>query len=288
MPQRRPRRGLRQRRQVVRQPDELQRVDHRRRGGQVAEPPAGERERLAHRAARRSACGRAWRSRRRRAGPVGELGVRLVDDHDPGRGVDEQRPARPAPATARSGCSGWSGTSRPGRARRAAAPPRADVDGEVVAAGGRQPLGARARGDDRVHRVRRLEAERACGPARRTPAGSAAGSRWSRWPPRRCAASAARRWRRSGRRPDRCAARRRRGPGSGAASRGDLGGRGRDVGDQLRRRRVRVLVGVEPHGDVELRRAVGRRPRRSSRSGRSSRVTSRRSRSEPSRRRTAP
>ena len=43
-----PRGGLGERRQVVRQPHQLQCVDHRRVGRQVADPGAGERERLAH------------------------------------------------------------------------------------------------------------------------------------------------------------------------------------------------------------------------------------------------
>ena len=49
----------------------------------------------------------------------------------------------------------------------------------------------------------------------------------------------------------------RRGPGSGAAW-AAAARRRRDVGHQLGRRRVRVLVGVEAHRDVELRGAVWR------------------------------
>ena len=90
MPQRRTRRSLCQRREVVRQANELQRVDDGRRRGQVAQAAAREGEGLAHRAADDQLV--AVRGQQDHgAGPVGELRVRLVHHDDAGRGVDELR-----------------------------------------------------------------------------------------------------------------------------------------------------------------------------------------------------
>ena len=93
-------------RQVVRQAHQQQRVDHRRRGDQVAEPSAGERERLAHRPGH-DELRRVLVDQCDRAGLRREFGVRLVDDHDaraPRRGAGAvPRAKRCAP----SGCWGW-------------------------------------------------------------------------------------------------------------------------------------------------------------------------------------
>ena len=70
--QRHPGHGLRHRGQVVGQPDDAHRVDDRRRRGEVAEPAAGQRERLGHRAGddqpRRGRQQATARSARRRGG----------------------------------------------------------------------------------------------------------------------------------------------------------------------------------------------------------------------------
>ena len=90
MGQRGPRDRLGDRGQVVGQPHEQQRVDHGRVGGEVAEPGAGERERLGHRAGDdQPGPARQQGERARRAGPA-ELGVGLVDDDHAGRGVAER------------------------------------------------------------------------------------------------------------------------------------------------------------------------------------------------------
>ena len=96
--QRRPRHGLGGRGQVVGQPDQAQGVDERRLGGEVAQPAAGERERLAH-GPRHDQPRRARRSRVRALGVPGpgELGVGLVDDDHARRrglvdGLDDVEP----------------------------------------------------------------------------------------------------------------------------------------------------------------------------------------------------
>ena len=106
MPQRRTRRSLGQRREVVRQANELQRVDDGRGRGEVAQAAAREGERLAHRAADDQLVP-VRGQQDHGAGPVRELGVRLVH-HDDARAQRRRAArARPAPATARWGCSGW-------------------------------------------------------------------------------------------------------------------------------------------------------------------------------------
>ena len=124
---------------------------------------------------------------------------------------------------------------------------------EVGAPRGRQPLGPGAGGDDRVHRVRRLEAQRATGRARRTPAAPAAGSRWTRWPPTRSRVVSGTPVAGRGSRRGPRAARPRPGPGSGCSSPATSGAAAVEVGDQRRRRRVGVLVGVQPHRRRQLR-----------------------------------
>ena len=81
-------RRLRERGQVVREPDEAERVGHGRVGGEVADARAGEREGLAHGARDEQPRSRPGRSVRAEGSPVRhELGVGLVDDHDAARGV---------------------------------------------------------------------------------------------------------------------------------------------------------------------------------------------------------
>ncbi len=159
VPQRGPRRSLGQRRQVVRQPNELQRVDDGRGRGEVAEPAAGEGERLAHRAGddelapvRGQQDGARWagprtrrtpRRRRRCPGAASTSAASSSGSSDCPVGLF---------GLVRNITSGARSASRRGRGR--------DVDGEVGPARGGQPVGAGAAGDERVHRVRRLEADR--------------------------------------------------------------------------------------------------------------------------------
>ena len=77
------------------------------RRGQVAEPTAGERERLGHgpgdgqpRVVRQQLQGA-------RGAGAGELVVGLVDHHDPGGGVGDRPQGARARPPYRSGCSGW-------------------------------------------------------------------------------------------------------------------------------------------------------------------------------------
>ena len=78
-------------RQVVRQPDDPQRVDERRRGRQIAEPAARERERLGHGPADRQPRVVRQQLQRARGAGVGELEVRLVHHHDARRRLDDRR-----------------------------------------------------------------------------------------------------------------------------------------------------------------------------------------------------
>ena len=138
---------------------------------------------------------------------------------------------------------------------------------EVIGAVGDQPLGLGAVGDDRVHRVRRHESDRALRPG----------------PPKACSNCcrisleplAAQRFSTPtstpvcapGTRPGRCAAPPRRGPGTGAAR--------RDAPDRRPRRRSRAVGGcgfslvLSRTGTASCGAPYGDLPRRSSRSGRS-------------------
>ena len=106
--QRGPRGGLRQRGEVVRQPHELQRVDHLGRGREVAQPQPGAGEGLAHRAADHQP-GVAVQQRHR-GGGVAELGVGLVDHHHPlgdlADGLDDVEPGDGAGGVVRRGEEG--------------------------------------------------------------------------------------------------------------------------------------------------------------------------------------
>ena len=167
------------------QPDELHRVDDGRVGGEVADPPAGEAERLAHRAGDDEPRVAGQHGQRAAACPAGRT-----------RRTPRRRPPCPAPRRAprrrprgaapyRSGCS----ASR-GRRRRAGAP----APGRPRASGASSKSPSRAPVHPRRCRCRRRAAGASsttgrspapCAPGRRTPGAAAAGSRWSRWPPTR-------------------------------------------------------------------------------------------------------
>ena len=107
VPQRRARRSLGQRRQVVRQANELQRLDDGRRRGQVAQAAAREGERLAHRAADDQLFPCVGSSASGADGRSENSAYASSTTTMPRRGVDERGELAPAPATCRSGCSGW-------------------------------------------------------------------------------------------------------------------------------------------------------------------------------------
>ena len=151
--------GLGQRREVVRQAHEHQRLDDRRRRGEVAEPPAGEGERLGHRAAdHQLVAERLEQLDGRRAGR--ELDVGLVDDDEAGRRVGD-RPQLAEVDRLAGGVVGRGHEQHVGLLLGDHRDGLVGVEREVVAPRRRDPLGARAGGEDRVHRVRRLEAQRA-------------------------------------------------------------------------------------------------------------------------------
>ena len=172
VPQRRQRGRLGDGREVVGQPHDPDRVADRRVGGEVAEPRAGERERLAHRAASPRGCGAAAAARARSAcRPGGTRRTprrrRRCRPSSTPRPRTASRPPRAA-APCRSGCSGSAAARRAaaarGRASRAASRSREKSSARwptthsVIGVAG--VLG--------IHRVRRREAQR-------HPAGSAEG-----------------------------------------------------------------------------------------------------------------
>ncbi len=159
-------------REVVRHPHQAQRVDERGVGGEVAEPPTGQRERLAHRAGHHEPRPAGEQGQRARRARPGELGVRLVDDDQGAVGGVVHR------------LDHVEGQRRAGRVVRRAeehdvgpVPPhlldggcRVEVERSPArhAAHPVDPGRAGRRGDDRVHRVRRGESERrAAGAAER-------------------------------------------------------------------------------------------------------------------------
>ena len=149
-------------REVVRQPDDAERVADLRGGREVAEPGAGERERLAHRAGDDQVA--VPRQQLERAGGAGaaELGVRLVDDHDARRPpprssavdrLERQRGAgRVVRATAAARRRPVLDDQRRARASRSSA--------KSVSRWPDDPAGDRVAGVLGIHRVRRREAER--------------------------------------------------------------------------------------------------------------------------------
>lgn len=244
--------------QVVGQPDELDGVHDGGVGGEIAEPQSGGAERLGHGAADDQV--RAAFEQRQQRVAVAELDVRLVGD-DHGRlgvlrglveGADRVGGDRVAGGVVGGGDEDDVGAvlgDGPGGVGL--------VEGEVVAAGSVDPAGAGAPGDERVHRVRGLEAERgAAGAAEGLEellddlVGAVGG-------------------------PDvRQGHRVLAGTGEVGGERGAQldgvpvgvavqlpGGLADALGDPLDQgvgQRVGVLVGVQPDGDVELRGAVGR------------------------------
>ncbi len=254
--------GLGQGGQVVRQPDQPQRVGDRRVGGQVAQPGTGEGEGLAHRAGHDQPRPPGQQLERAgRPGP-GELRVGLVDHHHRvvARGVDRLDDVQPE--------------RRAGRVVRRA-------EEHHVGVGVAHLLGRRVRAPGRSHPRRGVTAARA-------PSAQAVPVTWAirgcieyagvkpsarrPGPPKAwsscCSTSlepfAAQTWSGStgaaGGRPQVA--------GQRLAQRGELAvgvavevlhltGDGLDDGERhVLRHVVGVLVGVQPHRDVELRRAV--------------------------------
>ena len=163
VPQRRQRDRLGDRRQVVGQPHDAQRVADLGCGGEVAQPGPGQRERLAHRAGDdqvavlRAAARARWGCR---------------------RGGTRRTPRRPPPARRRARRGLAQRRDRLGRQRGAGRVVRrrqqhharpllldqrarvVEVEGEVRLAVAGHPLGDRVAGVLGIHRVRRREAER--------------------------------------------------------------------------------------------------------------------------------
>ncbi len=219
VPQRRQRGRLGDRREVVGQPDDAERVADRGVGGEVAEPGAGERERLAHGAGDDEVAVLAAAARARSASRRG--GTRRTPRRRPPGRCRRARVASTRIASAGSavpvGLLGDGSSTTLGRC--SAIERRARGRGRARSRSSRWPttqLGEGVAGVLGIHRVRRREATARCGPDRRRPAAAAASPRWSRWPPTPAPAS--------GRRPPsvaevrrqrRRAARRTRGRGSG-------------------------------------------------------------------------
>ena len=157
VPQCRARGSLRDHREVIRQTDQQQGVDHRRVGGQVTEPPSGERERLAHGSADNNR-GRELLDERHSARCRGELRVGLVDDDDAGcRRRDCPHLVQRYRATRRIVRRRQEHHVGPQFLDRAQG--HVEVEREVGAALGLDPGGVDTRGDDRMHRVRGHESE---------------------------------------------------------------------------------------------------------------------------------
>ena len=241
--------GLGDRGQVIRQPHQEQRVHHGRVGGQVAEPGARGGEGLGHRAGHHEPRPAGQQGERARGARAGELGVRLVDDDQAGGRVVHLLDER----------------ERHGGARRVVR--RGDehdvrlVLSHLLGGGGQAvarvaaalgPPGAGDLGDQRVHRVGRLEAER--GAARAAErleqllydlVGAVRGPHLPRG--KAVAEVVGEVLAQVDGVAVRVAVERAR----------DAGDRVRDRLPQALARRVRVLVGVQLDGDVELRGAVG-------------------------------
>ncbi len=154
------RRRLRQRRQVIRQAHETQGVGDGRVGGEVADAGAREGERLAHRARDDQAFATGQEGQRARRAGRHELGVRLVDEQDAVvrlvGGLDRVEGDRRARRVVRGAEEDEIGLLALDRRDDGLGAERV-----VRVALGRQPAGAGAGGDDRVHRVGRREAQHA-------------------------------------------------------------------------------------------------------------------------------
>ena len=185
---------------------------------------------------------------RSRARPVGELGVGLVDDDQPGRDVEQRPHHRRRPRRRPVGLFGEHRNVTAGWAAATARAGRVDVEREVGGPLALDDGGAGDAGDVGVQLVRRLERQHRAARARRTSAAASAAPRSSRWRRR-----PARARRRASRRSPR-AARWPRGRGSGAtrSTPAPAASSSRHAG----RRRERRLVGVQPDLDVDLRRVV--------------------------------
>ncbi len=241
--------GLRLGAEVVGQPHDAAGVDDGRVGGEVANPPAGQGERLGHGPGHDEPGVPVEQFQGR--GPARELLVRLVDDDDRlGAGADlvddVEAHDRPGRVVGR-GDDDHGRLGLPDRVEH-----EAGVEPEVRAARNGDELGAGVAGVLRVHRVAGREGQHAPpGPAER---GEQVGHDLVRSVRRPDAVRgeavpevAGQVRAQLGRLPVRV-------PVEGAGRRHDR--RGHLVPDE-RRRRVRVLVDVEHHRHLELRRAVG-------------------------------
>ena len=243
-------------REVVGQPHDADRVADRRVRGEVAQPQARGREGLAHRAGDDEVAVLGQELERARDALAAELAVRLVDDDDPvltrglaqqADGVGRQRRARRVV-----------GARQQDDARSLALDGLAggvDVEAEVVGAPALNPGGRGVAGVLRVHRVRRCEAHRR--PPRATEGleqlehdlvGAVGRPHLLDGDPVGRVLGEVRRQR--GAQLDVLAV-------GVAVERGRRRAHGRrDVVGAGVARAVGVLVGVELHGDVQLRRAV--------------------------------
>ena len=119
-----------------------------------------------------------------RDGAGGELGVRLVDDDDAGRGGADRLDDVERRARCRSGCSASAGRRRRAVLARPPRPRPRRVEREVGGARHARPSRSRCRPRSAGAWSTTARSPARCGPARRTPAAPAAAPRWSRWPPR--------------------------------------------------------------------------------------------------------
>ncbi len=245
--------GLGDGRQVVRQAHDPAGVDDRRRRRQVAEPPAGEGERLRHGAGDDQVGAGRQQLQGRRHAVADELLVGLVGDHDPGTGLAEPadvvQAGRGAGRVVRRADQDHVRLLQPDLLQGGV-----DVDGEVVAPRHVDVAAVGVTGVLGVHRVRR--AERHHRPVRtgegleqvdhhlvRPVRGP---DMVQRQPVATPVEVAGQRGAQPGRLPVRVAVHRRRGPRRGHG----------DVGADRLTGAVRVLVDVEAVRDVELRGAV--------------------------------
>ena len=121
--ERRQRGRLGERGQVVRQPHQLQRVDDRGVGGEVADPRAGERERLGHRAGHDQPRA-AGQQAQRRTGSAENSAYASSTTTMPGASRRRPPRRRRGRARCRSGCSASTGTTTSGAALARPAPLR--------------------------------------------------------------------------------------------------------------------------------------------------------------------
>ncbi|MPN14495.1 hypothetical protein SDC9_161822 [bioreactor metagenome] len=143
---------------MIGQPDDTAGIHHGRGRGKIAHPAACQRERLAHCAAHHQLAESGQQSQRGILGDLGELLVRLVDDHDRvGRGADLTDDAdRGLGSRWIVGCADHHdvGPVLPDRAEH-----QLGVQGEVVAPGHGDVVGVRIARVLGIHRIGRPEGQ---------------------------------------------------------------------------------------------------------------------------------